>query len=242
MSFMDLTGSLGPDRSVFGFQPRGLDGLQPPHSTLAECAECYLQALRTAYPEGPVHLLGHSFGGWVAFELAQRLHAAGRAVGSLTLVDSEVPDREEAPPRHYSHMDLLRKWVDVFGMILERPLGVLAEELEGLAEPAQLALLHECLVRSGLMPARTGPELLKGPLDTFAAALRASYTPRATYPGPVLLVLAEDRGGNAGLAEGWRRWAPGLEVLQGRGNHMTMLKQPQVQALALALAGRAASR
>jgi arthrofactin-type cyclic lipopeptide synthetase C len=30
----------------------------------------------------------------------------------------------------------------------------------------------------------------------------------------------------------WRRWAPSLEVWHGPGNHMTILHQPHVAALA----------
>ncbi len=73
-TFVDLMMALGSSVPVYGLQPRRTDGEAPPHSTVQAAAEYYLRALREACPAGPVHLLGHSFGGWVAFEMALRLH------------------------------------------------------------------------------------------------------------------------------------------------------------------------
>jgi len=42
-------------------------------------------------PEGPYYLGGASFGGLVAFEMAQQLHAMGHQVGLLALLDTPGP-------------------------------------------------------------------------------------------------------------------------------------------------------
>ncbi|MDE2036696.1 MAG: amino acid adenylation domain-containing protein, partial [Pseudomonas sp.] len=65
--FVGLTEALGRDWPIFGLQPRGLDGEVVPHSQVEAAARCYLQALEQECPSGPVHLVGHSFGGWVVF-------------------------------------------------------------------------------------------------------------------------------------------------------------------------------
>ena len=49
-----------------------------------------LQRIRDHQPRGPYHLMGFSYGGVVAFEIAQQLRKAGEAVGSLILLDSFV--------------------------------------------------------------------------------------------------------------------------------------------------------
>src|SRR5262249_23162075 len=90
-SFLDLASTLGGLRPIEGLQPRGLGGVVVPHTTGPAAARAYLQAVQQKYPDGPVHLLGHSFGGWIAFEMAQLLRGAGRSVASLTILDSEVP-------------------------------------------------------------------------------------------------------------------------------------------------------
>src|SRR5207248_11807029 len=56
----------------------------------------------------------------------------------------------------------------------------------------QLAMLHSCLVVTGLMPRRTSPELLRGPLRAFAMALRASFVPQDVPCDHVILLLASN--------------------------------------------------
>src|SRR5205823_2753105 len=80
ISFAELAGRLGQEWPVFGLQPRGLDGKLIPHSTVPAAAESYLRVIKEVQPKGPVHLVGHSFGGWVVFEMARRLCTDGRTI------------------------------------------------------------------------------------------------------------------------------------------------------------------
>src|SRR5262249_9192661 len=93
-SFVDLTMCLGTRRPVYGLQPRGLDGTQIPYSLVSAAAETYVRTLEKICPKGRLHLLGHSFGGWVAFDMAQRLLLSGRQIASLILLDSKAPDKD----------------------------------------------------------------------------------------------------------------------------------------------------
>ncbi|MFL6129470.1 MAG: amino acid adenylation domain-containing protein [Mycobacteriales bacterium] len=88
-SYAGLLGALPPDRPVYALQARGLLGGRLPR-TLAEMADDYVAQVRGLSP-GPCQLLGWSFGGVVAHELAARLRAAGHQVGSLALLDSYPP-------------------------------------------------------------------------------------------------------------------------------------------------------
>ena len=240
VSFLELIGCLDPARPVHGLQPRGLDGERVPHATVPAAAEFYLRAIQAAQPAGPVHLLGHSFGGWVVFEIAHRLRRAGRAVGSLTILDSEVPDEDPACIRERDGREAFLDFVDVFEQAAERPLGIGPGEIGALGETGRLKLLHERLVRLGLLPRRSHSDVMSGPFRTFSACLRATYSPAGIYPDPLRLVLVSDSrydsDGNCTrfeeAAEGWRRWAPNLAFFVGAGNHMTALKQPHVRDLA----------
>jgi amino acid adenylation domain-containing protein len=243
-SFSELSGHLAAGRPVHAFQPRGVDGIGVPHGSVQAAAEWYLAELRRTQPGGPVHLLGHSFGGWVAFEMASRLRAEGRAVGSLTLLDTEVPHDPGAPTADHDDVHVIMRLVEVLGHAAARPLGIAAADLAPLDEPARLALLHARMVGAALLPRRSGPDVLQGPLRTFAACLRTTYTPAEPYPGPVRLVLVHDSALDAesnrlqfaDTARGWRRWAPDLVVTAGEGNHVTALKPPHVASLASLLA------
>jgi arthrofactin-type cyclic lipopeptide synthetase C len=247
-TFIDLMSALGPSVPVHGFQPRGLDGEAPPHSTVPAAAEHYLRALHEACPAGPVHLLGHSFGGWVALEMALRLHAAGRPVASLTILDSEVPDDSEAVVREYGAGEAFLQLVEAMELAVERSLGIGPADVASRDEAGLLTLLHGKMVALGLLGARGKPEMLAGPFRTFARCLRTPYRPSGVYPGRLRLVLVDDpakddaanRAHFAEVERGWRKWAPELVFSAGAGNHVTALKAPHVAVLAGLLAeGRA---
>src|SRR5258708_14783093 len=67
-------------------------------------AEWYLLAVRRVQPKGPYLLGGWSFGGLVAFEMAQRLDALGETVALLALLDSGVPEPGEAEPSDHAQV------------------------------------------------------------------------------------------------------------------------------------------
>ncbi|HEY0035212.1 MAG TPA: alpha/beta fold hydrolase, partial [Longimicrobium sp.] len=206
--------------------------------------EHYLRALGEACPKGPVHLLGHSFGGWVALEMALRLHEAGRPVASLTILDSEAPDDSETLVREYGGGEAFLKLVEILELATERSLGIGPADVASRDEAGWLKLLHGKMVALGLLGARTAPEVMAGPFRTFARCLRTAYRPSGVYPGRVRLVLvadpAKDEAANlAAFAEverGWRKWAPGLVFSVGAGNHITALKAPHMAVLAGLLA------
>ena len=50
-----------------------------------------LREIRAVQPKGPYFIGGHSFGGIVAFEMAQQLHRQGQSVGLLVLLDPTTP-------------------------------------------------------------------------------------------------------------------------------------------------------
>jgi amino acid adenylation domain-containing protein len=238
-SFIELVSKLNPRRRVHGFESRGLDGTLVPYSTVSTAAESYLRALQDVYPEGPVHLLGHSFGGWVAFEMANRLIERGRDVACLTILDSEAPG-EDASVRELTHIEVTMAFINLFEELLEHPLGIKQSDLEVRSEKAQMELLHHRLVAEGLLPQRSQPDVLCGPLRTFAMAIRSSFNPNKPYLGAVRLVLvneskldqAANRQRQEDIAKKWKRWAPNLIYRHAHGNHMTVLKVPHVLELA----------
>jgi len=238
--FTELAGYLDPAIAVHGLQPRGMDGRDVPHVSAQSAARAYITAMQSTRPNGPLHLIGHSFGGWVAFEIALRLRRAGVEVASLTIVDIEGPGLSGDAVPEYDDAEVFQALVEVIELGAERSLGLDLAGL-GLADDAtRLQALHAALVREGLMPRRSVPDVLEGPRATFAACIRSAYTPAGAYDGPMHLILVDDgrvdEGTNRSRHEEtvaqWRRWAPRVVPSRGPGNHVTVLKSPHVAELA----------
>jgi amino acid adenylation domain-containing protein len=238
--FTHLAAALGEQWPIHGLQPKGLNNGHVPHSTVDAAARAYLRAITEVYPEGPLHLFGHSFGGWVVFEMALDLRAAGREVASVTLIDAEAPEGDGILGREYNRTEVFMQLVELSEQRAECSLNLDADDFDGLDYAAQLKLLHGRLVAVKMVHRRSTPEILRGMVRTFATNLRTTFVPSETYPGPVHLVLvraAKDdeatcRKKHKQTADGWRRFAPELVTWCGPGNHMTVLKPPHVAALA----------
>ena len=102
--YIPLAQSLGRDQPFYGLQSYGLEVGQTPISTIEEMAARYLIDVRRIQPVGPYQIGGYSFGGTVAYEMAQQLYAAGEEVSLLVMFDtaprsryrdSELPTEEE---------------------------------------------------------------------------------------------------------------------------------------------------
>ncbi len=239
-SFVELGIALGADQTLIGMQPRGVGGHRLAYGSVERAATAYLDAMRPHVPPGaPVHLLGHSFGGWVVFEMAQQLKAAGAAVASLTLIDVEAPD-DTPGVRDCSRDEVIDRFLEALALHVDKPLPIDRASLRGMTAEALVEALHRLMVDIKLMPARSKPDALRGPLFTFARACRTRYCPLKRYDGPVQLVLVPDtrldpqadERQREQIEKRWRVQAPKLTVWRGPGNHMTILNRPHVNALA----------
>ena len=104
VGYVDLARWLGSDQPFYGLQSRGLDGKQAPHTRIEDIAAHNLADLRVVQPHGPYFLLGACFGGIVAFEMAQQLHARGEKVALLALLEPTRPSLVAFPLRNsYYH-------------------------------------------------------------------------------------------------------------------------------------------
>jgi thioesterase domain-containing protein/NAD(P)-dependent dehydrogenase (short-subunit alcohol dehydrogenase family)/acyl carrier protein len=74
-------------RPLYGFQAP-FEAIQAEHAALQEMAKAYIEAMSIIQPTGPYYLSGYSFGGWVAFEMAQQLKRSGHQVAWLGILDT----------------------------------------------------------------------------------------------------------------------------------------------------------
>ncbi|MFS8069474.1 MAG: alpha/beta fold hydrolase, partial [Byssovorax sp.] len=86
--FTRMPDVLGPERPIYAFQARGLDGARPPFIDMSEMARYYVDALQRARPEGPYLLGGYSLGGLIALEMARLLTGRGAPVAAVVMFDT----------------------------------------------------------------------------------------------------------------------------------------------------------
>ncbi|HEX5758263.1 MAG TPA: amino acid adenylation domain-containing protein [Thermoanaerobaculia bacterium] len=97
-TFRALGKELGREQPLYGLRSLGLEPGEEPLPSVEAMAEHYLALLREAQPRGPYRIGGASMGGMVAFEMAQRLAAAGERVALLALMDTPCGAQMPARP------------------------------------------------------------------------------------------------------------------------------------------------
>jgi acetoacetyl-CoA synthetase len=219
MECWSLVKAMHTTRPVWGLQARGLDGEQPPQRTVEQMATTYLAHLRTVQPRGPYALSGFSFGGLVAYEMAQQLVRAGEEVETLVLLDPYVrrdlgwlprtAERTQHAARRFARMTPSQALAYVQGRLQHMALAARVQ-LGWSPPPRPSAGL-------GLPPAQ---ELV---YDALVDAL-AIYQPQP-YAGPVLFVHAQDvLPGYLDPMPAWRRHVGRrLRVVELPGGHLELV-------------------
>lgn len=96
-NFSALAKHIGTGHPIYGIQAKGVDGMEEPLTRVEDMAAFYLDALSALEPQGSCILIGYSFGGLVALEMAQRLWECGKHPALLVLVDTYPHPRYFSP-------------------------------------------------------------------------------------------------------------------------------------------------
>lgn len=98
LTFRGLIEHMDAEQPIYGFQARGLDGLEEPLDSMDAIAADYLDELLEHNPDGPYALAGYSFGGYIALEMARQLRALGKTVKLLGMFDTNAEESVEGRP------------------------------------------------------------------------------------------------------------------------------------------------
>jgi len=150
-SYSHLAGSLGPQQPVWTLQARGIETNDEPHESIAAMADAYIAAIREIQAAGPYHLLGWSFGGNVAQEMAVQFEEQGDSIGLLALLDSPAKyNNKKYNNKNVRQSDfddnILRALLDDNGISTD----FLPQKYED-----QLAFVQNHLVDEGVIPPST---------------------------------------------------------------------------------------
>ena len=115
-TYAGLAQHVDPRRPIYGLQSPELNGEADVPRSIAEFAQRYVAEIRAIAPHGPYQLLGWSFGGFVAHEVAVRLQELGEDVELLAMLDPDLGSRELDPGPELSVPDFVREFGPVMGL------------------------------------------------------------------------------------------------------------------------------
>ena len=212
-----LARALATDRPVYGLRTQGLVAGDQPHERVEEIAERQIEHIRSLQPVGPYALCGYSFGGLVAYEIAQRLWSGGERVEFLGLIDTLLPWALLTPrERLRQTVTLPASWID---RVRIDPIGKLRRSVG-----------RRSLVAQGTR--REAPSYFAWVRSTNLIA-QASYSPPKYGGDATFFRSARRRPSRCDPLPIWSRLIDGtLSVPQLSGGHGELLARQHVARLA----------
>ncbi|WP_178378205.1 condensation domain-containing protein [Chroogloeocystis siderophila] len=238
LGFKNLANHLGSEQPIYGLEACGLDGKHAPFNQLEQMAAFYIKEIRRIQPNGPYFLGGYSFGGTVAFEMAQQLYKQGQKVALLCLFDTYGPSC-------FKQLSLLEKLSRHWHNLLRFRRAY----IRTLVKKRVLQLSQKIAIKFYQSLGYTLPyKLRKAELEAIHNRVQRNYVPQV-YPGRVTLFRAINPLGkdfyyepdlptpddwyNRDPEHGWAKLAGGgLEIHDVPGNHMAIFTEPYVGSLA----------
>jgi amino acid adenylation domain-containing protein len=226
IKFEPLSRLLEGDRPVYTIETQGLNRKYEVLSTIEDMAREYLREVFRVQREGPYHIVGYSFGGVIAFEMAHQLRSMRRQVGLLAMIDT--------PEWHYTQrvkavLGVLKCLNIEYGGTIKRAVfgpdrkQALVTRWRDLLESCRISF--ERLARSRSQPSAAAAE--RRNLDALAR-----YQPRI-YTDLIHFFRCSDRSAYRGTDPllGWGPYAPNLIVTEVPGEHGNVMMPPFVGLL-----------
>ena len=238
LEYYELARQMGPEQPFYGLQSVGLDGQQTPFTSIEAMAAHYINEIGQLQPEGSYYLGGRSFGGVVAYEMAQQLRAQGRHVALVALLDTDPIGWLKL----FKRGTALRLQARFLTLRIRRHLS----NLQGLKLFGKLNYIREKVVYKKRkvetwrwqieqkLKSERDPDLVDTLRDVeeFNYLAATNYKP-CIYPDRVTFFYATEEVGSLENQFGWQTLATGgVEVVEIPGNHQSMIKSPNVELLA----------
>ncbi|GEK09168.1 non-ribosomal peptide synthetase [Pseudoalteromonas peptidolytica] len=231
MAFHALVNGLDSRIPVYGLQPEAL-AEEPETLTSIECtAEYYFSVLAGAELGEQVHLVGHSFGSFIAYQLATLLEQQGRIGCSVTVIDTPVPSN---PALNLDETQIAQMMLD--NLVAFFRLSVSDAEISAYQQgdaTARIASLNRWIKQAGF---NFSDAHLRHSQQVFSAQLRANIEMRSMLSDiPICVVKTQQtqefEGRPVNKDMGWQPFSHSLSCYEVKGDHLSCLQAEQVGQL-----------
>src|SRR5579883_1014783 len=228
LCYRNLSILLGLDQPFYGLQSKGLDGKQSPHIRVEDMASHYIREIQTLQPHGPYFLMGYSFGGTVAFEVARQLHRQGEKIGILVMLDNLRAGYDSRAPFWK------RMFLHVQNVSQQGP-AYLKRKLVGWREWGAYTVKHRLEnYKKSLNPHVSKTDEHLEVIDANILAAETYDFP--VYSGQITLLRTEDQNRSDAVGMrydpqyGWGHLATGgVDTYYIPGSHSSLLEEPHIQ-------------
>jgi thioesterase domain-containing protein/acyl carrier protein len=204
----------------------------PELPSVEETAAEYVRAIRAQRPKGPYRVAGTSYGGIVAFEIAQQLTRAGETVELVALIDSALPGSLKLAPGRWvaGH---LREFIRN-GRAYGRQKVARAVAKIGAVSPSQ-------------PPASGAADAAENPVREamYTRVIEAYEQTMRPYPGRVVLYRADHSKEFVGYEQepdlGWARVVRDLAMVEVPGSHTSVMHKPAIDRVSGDILARTAT-
>ncbi len=231
-SYQAVAEGLAPGIKLVGITPAGFP--ESKAHTIEEVAGEYIDLLGGKMPEEDYHLIGHSYGGAVVFEMAQQLIRQGGSVATLTIID--------LPAKPYLSSDAIINDIELLAEIAEAAQVFSGASVDrkadftGLEINAAKRLLLDVLEQSGMIPSQDDLSLGDSLLLRYRASRVAmqSYTPESIgIPIHVIRCAETDFDPTIPESLGWDNFTTsGVRTFTVSGSHISMITGEHAVGLA----------
>ena len=218
LCYADLAHCLSRQKPFYAIQ--ALPGEELKYATVEEIAASCLPLITKRDRKGRYELGGWSFGGLLAFEMAQQATAAGDSPAALYLFDPPIADDLPSENCRNEELAVLFVLTLVADFTGGKPINLEELKTEFGGMDNSLEAYFQKAVERGLLPASADPAAHLQSFEIFKRNLRAakSYQPQK-YSGKTLMLLRETGGSLK-----WSNLLPAeANIVRLPGNHFTIL-------------------
>jgi amino acid adenylation domain-containing protein len=234
LSFQPFGHALGDKQPFYGLQAVGLDGKTSPLDSIEKTAKANITALQSIQPTGPYRLIGHSYGGVVAYEMARILLEQNEKIASLILLDSFAPSVIQKR-KTLDEMAMLFEVCTTLANLYGLNLNLDITQLQQVSKNKRSKYISNILNSHGI-------DITTEQFTTFYNVFKANQLCYLTYRPSILshkidvsLYRASERHQDRGAMSndyGWNQLLLNpIQIYDVKANHFSMLDKNHIQQI-----------